>query len=355
MMSMRAGGQNRPVGRQKRNRWHIYAATIIVLAALLIWFCWHSLALYGQKKAAEADMKENPFVAEADFRDDVIEYQQAVYERNPSIKAILCIGVDSSGAMEKKTTGDGGQADGLFLVAHDVARNRVRILMIPRDTMTPITLTDLSGNILGKTEHHITLAYGYGDGREQSCEWTVEAVSELLFGLSIDGYLAMNTSVISRLNDMVGGVSVNIDVDGMERWDPELKKGSTVTLQGEQAEIFVRFRDIGIDNSAITRMSQQRQYIEGYLEAVRSKAAQDDQLITRLMDTIQTDMITNMPKDQYMAIGLDIINSDQKLSEDTILTVPGEAVTTEMFDEFHHDPEGTLKMVLDLFYRKRQM
>lgn len=347
MKSMRAAGRKRPVKRK------VYMAVAAILAVACAWFCWHSWGLYRQKKATEAKLAEAPFQAPVDGGDGVIEYQGKVYERNPSVKAVLCIGVDSSGVMEKKVTGDGGQADGLFLIAHDVARDHVRILMIPRDTMTPITLTDLSGNILGKANHHITLAYGYGDGREQSCEWTAEAVSELLYGLRIDGYLAMNTSMIPVLNDMVGGVTVTVDVDGMERRDPELVKGATVTLQGKQAETFVRYRDIDIDNSAITRMSQQRQYMEGYLATVREKAAKDDQLITRLMDTIQTDMITNMPKDQYMEIGLDMINSGQALAGDDILTIPGEAVTTEMFDEFHHDPEGTLQMVLGLFYRER--
>ena len=347
MMSMKADGRKRPVKKK------VYAVLGIVLAVFCVWFSWYSWKLYQQRKATEAQLTQSPFQSPVDDGDGTIEYGGKVYERDPSVKAILCIGVDSSGSMDKKVTGDGGQADGLFLVAHDVARDRVRILMIPRDTMTPITLTDLSGNILGKSNHHITLAYGYGDGREQSCEWTAEAVSELLSGLRIDGYLAMNTSMIPVLNDMVGGVPVRIEVDGMERRDPALVKGATVTLQGEQAEIFVRYRDIEVDNSAITRMSQQRQYMEHYLAAVRQKAAEDDQLITRLMDAIQSDMITNMPKDQYMGIGLDIINSGQALAEDDILTIPGEAVTTDMFDEFHHDPEGTLKMVLDLFYRQR--
>lgn len=347
MMNMKAGNRKRPVKRK------VYAICAAVLAVAAVGFGWHSWNLYQQKKATEAQLAEAPFQAPVDGGDGTIEYQGKRYERNPSVKAVLCIGVDSSGSMDKKVTGDGGQADGLFLIAHDVARDHVRILMIPRDTMTPITLTDLSGNILGKTEHHITLAYGYGDGREQSCEWTAEAVSELLSGLRIDGYLAMNTSMIPVLNDMVGGVTVTVGVDGMERRDPELAKGATVTLDGKQAELFVRYRDVNVDNSAITRMSQQRQYMENYLTTVRQKAAKDDQLITRLMDTVQTDMITNMPKDQYMEIGLDLINSGQALGENDILTIPGEAVTTEMFDEFHHDPEGTLQMVLELFYRQR--
>lgn len=339
--------------RKKTVKWKACGICGAALSIAVIWFGRYSWNLYQQKKAVEARMADAPFEVPADAGDGLVEYQDGVYERNPSVKAILCIGVDSSGEMERKVTGDGGQADGLFLVAHDVARDQVRILMIPRDTMTPITLTDLSGNILGKTDHHITLAYGYGDGREQSCEWTAEAVSELLFGLRIDGYLAMNTSMIPVLNDMVGGVTVKVEVDGMERRDPELKKGATVTLRGEQAEIFVRYRDIGIDNSAITRMSQQRQYMENYFAAVKRKAAKDDRLITRLVNTIESDMVTNMSKDQYMGMGLDMINSSQALSGDDILTIPGEAVTTEMFDEFRHDPEGTLQLVLELFYRRR--
>lgn len=347
MMSMKVNGRKRPVKKK------VYAVLALTLAVFCVWFSWYSWRLYQQKKATEAQLTQTPFLTPVDDGVGMIEYQGRVYERNPSVKAILCIGVDSVGGMEKKVTGDGGQADGLFLVAHDVARNQVKVLMIPRDTMTPITLTDLSGNILGKTKHHITLAYGYGDGREQSCEWTAEAVSELLSGLRIDGYLAMNTSMIPVLNDMVGGITVRIEVDGMERWDPELVKGTTVTLHGKQAEIFVRYRDIDVDNSAITRMSQQKQYMEKYLETVRQKAASDDQLITKLMDAIQGDMITNMSKDQYMGIGLDIISSGNPLTGEGILTIPGEAVTTDMFDEFHHDPEGTLEMVLELFYRQR--
>lgn len=347
MMSMRADSRKRPVKKK------FYTVLGIVLAVFAAWFLWQSWNLYQQRKATEAQLQAAPFQLPSDDGDGTIAYRGSVYERNPSVKAILCIGVDSAGGMEKKVTGDGGQADGLFLVAHDVARDKVKILMIPRDTMTIITLTDLSGNILGKTEHHITLAYGYGDGRELSCEWTAEAVSGLLSGLDIDGYLAMNTSMIPVLNDLAGGITVHVDVAGMERSDPALRKGNTVTLNGKQAEIFVRYRDTDIDNSAISRMSQQKQYMEQYFATVRQKAAQDDQLVTRIMAAIEQDMVTNMSKDQYMGMGLAMLGSGQPLTGEDILTIPGEAVTTDMFDEFHHDPEGTLQMVLELFYRKR--
>lgn len=331
----------------------VYAIVVIVAVVITGWFCWDSWNLYQQKKETEAKISNAPFAASTTREEGLIAFQGDTYERRSTVKAILCIGVDSSGTMEKKVTGAGGQADGIFLIAHDVAADRVKILMIPRDTMTPITLTDLSGNVLGKDVQHITLAYGYGDGRELSCEWLAEAVSELLSGLKIDGYLAMNTSMISTLNDMVDGVTVRVPVDGMERIDPSFVKGAEVTLYGKQAERFVRFRDSAVDNSAITRMSQQKQYLEGFFTAIKQKAARDDGVITRLMNIIERDMITNMPKDQYMDMGLAVLGSQESLSGDDILIIPGEAVTTERFDEFHHDPDGTLKTVLDLFYRKR--
>ncbi|MFR2693368.1 MAG: hypothetical protein ACLTBV_23755 [Enterocloster bolteae] len=47
--------------------------------------------------------------------------------------------------------------------------------------MTEITLTDLSGNELGGSIQHLTLAYAYGDGREKELlEYMTEAVSRLL-------------------------------------------------------------------------------------------------------------------------------------------------------------------------------
>ena len=331
----------------------VYIAIAVILAVFFLCFTWYSWNLYQQKKETEAKLSASPFILPMAEEIGLISYEGELYERRPTVKAILCIGVDSSGAMEKQVTGAGGQADGIFLVAHDVASSRVKILMIPRDTMTPITLTDLSGNILGKDVQHITLAYGYGDGRELSCKWLSEAVSELLSGLTIDGYLAMNTSMISKLNDMVGGVTVRVEVDGMERSDPAFVKGAEITLHGKQAERFVRFRDSKIDNSAITRMTQQKQYLQGYFTALRQKAAKDDGIITEIMNAVEKDMITNMAKDQYLEMGLAVLEGQESLTGDDILTIPGEAVTTERFDEFHHDPDGTLRMVLDLFYRKR--
>lgn len=286
------------------------------------------------------------------FSGDVVEYSGKRYRRNSYVKAILCIGVDRSGEMtEKTTTGFGGQADGVFLIAQDTARNTIKILMIPRDTMTDIMLTDLSGNELGKDMQHLTLAYAYGDGREKSCQYMVDAVSELLGGLQIEWYLAADTSVIPVLNDEAGGVTVTIETDGMEKRDPALVKGETVTLKGKQAEIFVRYRDVNVDHSALYRMDQQQQYIKGFFQAVQRHSAKDSGLVLRLFDRIQDYMVTNMAKDQYLKVAMDAV-AGGTLGDEDFFTVPGEGVVTFRFDEFYADREALTPILLELFYRE---
>lgn len=338
---------------QKRVVWVIRC----VMVLFLVWFFWYSFQLYQKRKETEAKMAEGSesrqVSGEIDADSDIIEFQGKRYKRNSSIKAFLCIGVDSSGTMDEKVSTAAGQADGILVVAHNVADDSIKILMIPRDTMTPITLTDLRGNVLGKDTQHITLSFAYGDGREISCERTQEAVSELLNGLRIDGYLAMNTSAIATLNDLIGGVTVQIETEGLEQADPEFQIGSVITLKGKQAETFVRYRDINQDHSAIIRMVRQKQYMEAFFNTVQAKAAIDDQVVVNLMQSIEDNMVTNMAKDQYMKIGLAVMNSQHPLTPEDIVSIPGQDITTELFDEFHHDPVESQKMVLEMFYKEQ--
>ena len=121
----------------------------------------------------------------------------------------------------------------------------VRQLKIDRDTMAEVTVLGMLGNPVGTTQMQISLAHGFGDGKEESCGYARDAVSRLMQGENIDFYLAMSLDGISVLNDLAGGVTVTLE-DDFSAADPAMTKGATLTLQGDQAEIFVRRRmDIG--------------------------------------------------------------------------------------------------------------
>ena len=303
----------------------------------------------GQKEEQTADPRDlnlMPVLAE-----NPVIYQGVTYRRNQYVKAILCMGVDRSDTMtESKEFGAAGQSDGIFLIAQDTVHHSLKILMIPRDTMTEIPIANDNGAPDTKITQ-LTIAYAYGDGREGSCENTVWSVEKLLSGFSIDNYLAVDTTVVAKLNDAVGGVTVTIPTDGMEKRDPAFVKGAQVTLHGDQAEAFVRYRDITRDFSALYRMDQQQEYITQYFKAVKEASGTDSQIVTHLFDLIRDYMITDMSKDQYLKIAMDGLDAGNLTGQD-FYTVPGTGETTETFDVYRADRQAVIPIILNLFYRE---
>lgn len=306
------------------------------------------------KEAADSRMQTGK---EKLFGGNTVSWDGKTYKRNTYVKAVLCMGVDRDGPMTETTlSGDGGQADGIFLLANDTARGSMKILLIPRDTMTEITKTDISwtdanGTELGQSVDHLSLSYAYGDGREKSCEYTKQAVSHLLMGLEIDSYMAADLEIIASLNDEVGGVSVTIPTIGMEKADPEFVFGKTVRLKGEQAERFVRFRDIERDNSAISRMEQQKLYISGFFQAVKEKSKTESSITEKLFEMSQDYMVTDMAKDEYLKLAINALEGEG-LTSSSFKMAPGTGTATETYDEYYVDQEALVPILLDLFYRE---
>lgn len=345
---------------------------------------WYGVGMYQQRKAEEAMIaaryetqqekleetlaemaKEDQESADSGtqtgkemlFEENTVFWNGKTYKRNTYVKAVLCMGVDRDGPMTETTlSGDGGQADGIFLLANDTARGSMKILLIPRDSMTEITKTDTSwtetnGAKLGEVVDHLSLSYAYGDGREKSCEYTKQAVSHLLMGLKIDSYMAADLEIIASLNDEVGGVTVTIPTMGMEQSDPEFVFGQTVRLKGEQAERFVRFRDTERDNSAISRMEQQKLYISGFFQAVKEKNRTESNITEHLFEMSQDYMVTDMAKDEYLKLAINALEGEG-LTSASFKMAPGTGTATETYDEYYVDQEALVPILLDLFYRE---
>lgn len=345
---------------------------------------WYGVGMYQQRKAEEAMIaaryetqqekleetlaemaKEDQESADSGtqtgkemlFEENTVFWNGKTYKRNTYVKAVLCMGVDRDGPMTETTlSGDGGQADGIFLLANDTARGSMKILLIPRDSMTEITKTDTSwtetnGAKLGEVVDHLSLSYAYGDGREKSCEYTKQAVSHLLMGLKIDSYMAADLEIIASLNDEVGGVTVTIPTMGMEQADPEFVFGQTVRLKGEQAERFVRFRDTERDNSAISRMEQQKLYISGFFQAVKEKSRTESNITEHLFEMSQDYMVTDMARDEYLKLAINALEGEG-LTSASFKMAPGTGTATETYDEYYVDQEALVPILLDLFYRE---
>lgn len=343
--------------KEKRQKLKLFLAAAVILA--VVCFGVRSVRQYQKKKAADAEaaawQSENGSAGEtSDFAvvRNTIEYQGKTYKRNTYVKAILCMGIDRDSELsEEQQAGDGGQSDGVFVIAEDTARDTVKILAIPRDTMTEITLTDVAGNVLGQDRQHLTLAFAYGDGRELSCEYMSQAVTQLLGGLEIDGYAAISMKALGMINDSVGGITVTIDDEGMISRDPAFEMGATLTLKGDQAEKYIRYRDITKSQTAISRLQRQETYIEKFSQAAKQTAKEKEGYLADLLDQLSPYMVTNLTKDQLLEMGIAFLKSSQTLGDEDIVNLPGEGIDTDTFDEYIPDLEKTQEMVLNLFYR----
>ena len=339
--------------KQKMIRWLAWAVAGIACVAGGI----HVNQKYQEREAAIRAIEARDQAKsqeEEDLANGILTWNGKKYRRNTAIRAILCIGVDTKGEMEaQNVAGKGGDADALFLVAQDAAKDEAQIVLIPRNTMTEIEVFDYFGNPIGTETKQLTLAYAFGDGREKSCELTVGALSKLLFGLQIDGYFAVNMDSIPYFNDAVGGVPITVEDEMVaEKYPDDFKMGETVTLTGDLTEKYVRFRDINEDGSATVRLHRQKGYLKSFIQRAKESQTADKTTITRLVDGIQEKAITNMAKDQYMDMGLAMLNSPKTMEDGDFIELSGE-IYQGKFEEFYPDMDELKEIVINLFYKEK--
>ena len=166
-----------------------------------------------------------------------VEYKGGTYKYNDHLSNYLFLGIDTRNPVDTyQTQEDAGQADAIFVVSMDRATEEIKVLFIPRDSMTEIEVFNPSGKSLGESTDHINIQYAFGDGKQKSCELMKTAVSNLLDGLPIQGYCSMNMDGIPVITDFVGGVQITVPDNSLEDTYPEFKEGAVVNITGENAE-----------------------------------------------------------------------------------------------------------------------
>lgn len=268
------------------------------------------------------------------------------YRWNQDVEAYLFMGIDRTGeAQSSGSYNGGGQADVLLLLVVDQERESFRVLQINRDAMAEVEILGVRGDVIGTEYKQIALAHFYGNGLEKSCENTVRAVSNLLYGVYIDGYAAIQMEAVPILNDMVGGVTVTIE-DDFSQVDDSLIQGETITLQGEQAMHFIRSRMNMGDSSNLARMDRHRAYLHGFDEAFTAAAKQDVELVLNMYDAAHDYLVTDMGSGLISRLAQRCLG----YTNGGVITMEGEVRLGETFMEFYPDENSLRQKVLDLFY-----
>lgn len=333
--------------RRKKKIWMIPAGAVVAAAAISGGLVYHGITEKNraQTETVAADSSGSGSSAET------VTWQGKEYVYNDHLSNFLFLGVDKREKAETtQGQADAGQTDAIFLVSWDRAAHNIALITIPRDTMTEIETFDVEGNSLGKSTDHISLAYAFGDGAEESCELTKDAVSNLFYGIPIQGYCALNMDAIPILADSVGGVPVTVPDDSLEAVDPEFQEGAQVVLTGENAETFVRYRDTEESQSAIARMNRQNVFLDAYGEKAKEEFSKNPGLLAELYTDLESYMVTNIGKDQLAKV-LQDASQDSMRSR---WTVPGEGSQGEAFDEYHVDDSQLYEKIMETFYEEAE-
>ena len=267
------------------------------------------------------------------------------YYPRQDITVFLFMGIDEFGPMESSGAPQNpGASDVVILGIFDETAGCIDVLALNRDTMLEMPVLGVGGKPAGSYYGQLALAHTFGDGLEESCENTKKAVSDFLYGLRIDYYLAANMDAIQILNDAVGGVKVNV-VHDFSKVDPSIPMGETV-LMGEQALSFIRMRKDVDDQLNVTRMERQNHYMERFTETLRGKVDQSDSFILDLYEQIEDYSVSDCSATSFNAIMRHF--ADYPLRD--IITLEGENRRGEKYMEFYPDEQKLDELILRLFY-----
>lgn len=277
---------------------------------------------------------------------DSLTYQGTTYTQRKELDTVLIMGLDKYEADQQSGKYlNRQQSDFLLLIAVDRDAKTYSVLHLNRDTMTDMSVLGDRGMRVDRVNAQLALAHTYGDGGVNSCRNTVEAVSNLLHGVKIDNYLALTMDAVAILNDLTGGVTVEIQ-DDFSAVDPDLVQGQTFTLQGNQALTYVRTRKGLDDSSNLRRMERQRQYMQALRTQLSEKQQKNQDFLPAAVMEISDYMFSDLTVNQISAIS-------QRLAGYTFAgfeTLKGEAVKGERFMEFYPDEDALMETVLRLYF-----
>lgn len=230
---------------------------------------------------------------------------------------VLVMGIDRvPGAPEGSPESFASRSDTMLLARVNPEAGNLNILSIPRDTQV-----DIPGVGVTKINHA---------NWEGGSDLAAEVVSQTFNGVSVDRYVRFTTGAFRELVDVVGGVRVYVPermyyVDQTQKLTIDLEPGWQ-TLNGEQAEGFVRFRN---DQYGDIGRAQRQQML---LKALQKRLT-NPLILTRLpevFNVIQKHVDTDLSLGEMLALvqfGMRLDSGDLRM-----VLLPGRFSAPEEFN-----------------------
>lgn len=280
---------------------------------------------------------------------ELILFEDTWYAPREDLETILVLGLDRSEQDGISTTGDYAQSDLLLLLELDRMAGTYKVIHLNRDTMAEIQDFDDYGRPKGSYTAQLALAYAHAQaytGNDKIASWAaMDAVSGLLYGVEIDHYISLTMDGVIALNDLVGGVEVEIR-DDFSAVDPTLVQGERVTLMGRHALNYVRARWYVGDSTNLERMERQQTYLLALLDKVSAMAGEDsDAMMSALMEVNE-----HMDSDYTAEQLTELLETMAGFRMERASALAVEAVEVDNMVEFRVDEEALRRLVVEDFY-----
>lgn len=321
-----------------------------ILFALILSLAFLSGCGNGREEEA-VPAGETEGTAQENDRDEAVVWQGERYIYNDHLSNFLFLGIDTRETEQTETgMADAGQADALYLLSYDRTEKTTTLISIPRDTMTAVEVFDREGQSLGLTEQHISLAYGYGDGSYGSLELAEQAVSSLFYGLPIQSSCAMSMDGLAVLMESFGDVTVTVPNDSLAEKHPEFQEGAEAVITAENAEIFLRTRDINETQSALARMERQQAFLKAFGETAAERYGDNPEALIGVYEALSPYLVSSIGDEWLLKLAEAAVSGGAQAE----WTVPGEGVPGEPFDEYLVDDSAFYELILQTFYEKEE-
>ena len=326
----------------------------LIIASCVLGICIILASVYGilylSGKSFFGKNFQNINADSIEVDDNEITYKNTKYTLNKNIISALFIGVDKDDINDSDGYGQNGQADTLFVMALDTKTGEIKILPISRETMVDIDVYSSTGIYSGVENEQVCLAYAYGNTAEESCENVLKSVKRILYGININGYVAVDLNGIGEITEKIGGVEV-VALEDVSTFGLKCKKGDTINLKGTSAIHYIQTRSSDLDSNA-KRMEKQKQFLSSMATAMGNKIIDDYSNILTYYNTLSPYLSTNLSLSQITYIATNFLKSDIG-SEFNYKIVDGEHIKGEEYIEFHPDEDELLDAIIDIFYIKK--
>ncbi|HCS73677.1 MAG TPA: hypothetical protein DIW17_07370 [Clostridiales bacterium] len=252
------------------------------------------------------------------------------YKFTESRLNILLLGLDAD---EQRYKSMGAfRTDTIMLAAIDFSENKVDLISIPRDSYVKIPGRKARGRV--------NAAFVYGGGfKKEGFSTTLQTVSDLLNGVPIHYYAAVDMNAFINIIDGLGGISYDVDVPvPSAKLEPGLQK-----LDGKQALAYARHRKTA--GGDIDRVKRQQQLMTSILDQL--KTTETLSKLPAVYDSIKDDIWTNLNLKQVAALALFAAKMDMSNLQRHM--IPGNFLDMDNISYWGIDQKKKNELVNNLF------